>query len=303
MATCLVTPRDNDLFAALARCPLTVRQLLAVSATFAYPFTSERRVQERLQRLCAAGRLRRWFYATAGQGALSYYTLTPEGYRLLHGPDARLPGRGLFGPIGVARQRHSLALAEFLVHLGVSAHRAQVEIGNFHRENEVPVRLGDETLYPDSAFDLIVSEATPFRFALEIDNGTESVRSQESLDTWQRKIAFYERFQDAEPERFRVLAVTTGGRKRVESILQCARNQARNPRRSLVLGVTLAEFQAETEPLTASCFRDHHGRNVSLLPGRQTVILAQERRAPVGAGIAAARVIPSPSCLEPLPQA
>src|SRR5439155_4071866 len=78
MATCLVTPRDNDLFAALARCPLTVRQLLAVSATFAYPFTSERRVQERLQRLCAAGRLRRWFYATAGQGALSYYTLTPE---------------------------------------------------------------------------------------------------------------------------------------------------------------------------------------------------------------------------------
>ena len=137
----------------------------------------------------------------------------------------------------------------------------------------------------------------------EIDNGTESVHSLESLDTWQRKIGFYERFQDAEPERFRVLAVTTGGRKRVESILQCARDQASNSRRSLVLGVTLTEFQAETEPLTAACFLDHHCRNVSLLPGRQPVILAQERRAPVRAGIAAASMLPSPACLEPLPQA
>ena len=264
MAICLVTPRDNDLFAALERCPLTVRQLLSVSATFAYPFTSERRVQERLQKLCAAGRLRRWFYATAGHGALGYYTLSLEGYRLLHGPDARLPGRGLFRQIGVARQRHSLALAEFLVHLGVSAHRDQVEIGNFQRENEAPLRLGNETLYPDSAFDLIASEATPFRFALEIDNGTESVRSLESLDTWQRKISFYERFQDAEAERFRVLAVTTGGSKRLESILSCARSQARNPRRSLILGITLAEFQAETQPLSACCFRDHQGRTESI---------------------------------------
>ena len=95
MATCLVTPRDRDLFVALERSPLTVRQLLKVSTTFVYPFTSERRVQERLQRLCAAGRLRRWFYATAGRGALSYYTLTPEGYRLLHGPEVRPPSRGI----------------------------------------------------------------------------------------------------------------------------------------------------------------------------------------------------------------
>lgn len=72
----LVTPRDRDLFEALDRCPLTVRQLLKLSVTFAYPFTTERRVQERLHQLCAAGRVRRWLYATAGQGALSYYTLS-----------------------------------------------------------------------------------------------------------------------------------------------------------------------------------------------------------------------------------
>src|SRR5713226_23401 len=104
MATlCLVTPRDIDLFQALDRCPLTVRQLLKLSTTFAYPFTTERRVQERLQKLCAAGRVRRWRYATAGQGALSYYTLALLGYRLLQGHDTAPPGRGHFGPVGVAR--------------------------------------------------------------------------------------------------------------------------------------------------------------------------------------------------------
>ena len=92
---CLVTPRDQDLFEALDRCPLTVRQLLSLSATFIYPFTTERRVQERLQKLAAAGRVRRWRYATAGQGALSYYTLSPLGYRLLHGFDTAPSGRGL----------------------------------------------------------------------------------------------------------------------------------------------------------------------------------------------------------------
>ena len=303
MATRLVTLRDNDLFAALERCPLTVRQLLKVSASFAYPFTFERRVQERLQHLCAAGRLRRWFYATDGRGALSYFTLTREGYRLLHGPDARLPGRGLFGPIGVARQRHSLALAEFLVHLAVSAHQVRIEIVNFRRENEASLRMGHETLFPDSAFEVAIPDIVPFRFFVEIDNGTESVRSQQSLDTWQRKIAFYERFQDAHPERFRVLAITTGGRQRVESILQCARNQAGNLRRSLILGITLAGFLAETEPLTASCFRDHHGRSVNLVLGRQPQTVAQNLRAPVRSGIAMASVLPSPACLEPLPQA
>ena len=54
----LVTPRDLDLFQALDRCPLTVAQVLKVSQTFAYPFTTERRVQERLHELVTASRVR-----------------------------------------------------------------------------------------------------------------------------------------------------------------------------------------------------------------------------------------------------
>src|SRR5213593_997136 len=123
---CLVTPRDRDLFRALDRCPLTVRQLLKLSATFSYPFTTERRVQERLHRLVAAGRVRRWTYATAGQGALSYYTLAPLGFRLLHGADAAPSGRGLFGPVAVARQSHTQALAEAIMHLFLGAFRGGI---------------------------------------------------------------------------------------------------------------------------------------------------------------------------------
>src|SRR5258708_4065890 len=76
----LLTPRDLEILTALDHCPLTALQLLRLSQTFVRPFTGERRVRERLHVLCAAGRTRRWQYATAGTGAPGYYTLTPLGY-------------------------------------------------------------------------------------------------------------------------------------------------------------------------------------------------------------------------------
>src|ERR1043166_6261730 len=82
--TALLTARDLDILSALDHCPLTALQLLTLSQTFVRPFTGERRVRERLQVLCTAGRTRRWQYATAGTGAPGYYTLTPLGYELLH---------------------------------------------------------------------------------------------------------------------------------------------------------------------------------------------------------------------------
>ena len=57
---------------------------------------------------------------------------------------------------------------------------------------------------------LVCPDGRAFAFFLELDNSTESIRSQVSLDSWQRKIRFYERYQDAKTERFRVLAITTG---------------------------------------------------------------------------------------------
>jgi len=262
---CLVTPRDQDLFQALDRGPLTVRQLLKLSSTFGHSFTTERRVQERLQRLCAAGRVRRWRYATAGQGALSYYTLSPIGYRLLHGADATISGRGLFGPVGVARQAHTQALAETIVHLFVGANRAGIPIDDFRRENALRLNVGEESLYPDAAFTLPAPTGR-FRFYLELDNRTETVRVGNSLDSWGRKVQFYEKYQDAQADRFRVLAITTGGPERLRHMLDCAEELARNPRRSLIYGITCVDFLRANDPLVSPCFYNHLGQSVALLP-------------------------------------
>src|SRR3989304_3499098 len=83
--TMLVTPRDRQIFRALAHCPLTVGQLLKFSQTFDRPFTSERRLQHRLQLRRGGGGLHRSASAPAAPGARSYYTLSPEGYGIIRG--------------------------------------------------------------------------------------------------------------------------------------------------------------------------------------------------------------------------
>lgn len=261
----LTTPRDMDLLAALERSPLTVQQLLKLSATFAYPFTSERRVQERLQRLVIAGRIRQWFYATAGRGALSYYTLSPLGFRLLHGDDAVLPSRFRFGPVGVARQGHVRALADTVVHLLVAADQAGMAVQHFFPENHLQLQIGTESLYPDTAFDLLLPDRT-YHYFIELDNCSETIYSNELSESWQQKISFYERLQDETAERFRVLAVTTGQERRIDHILQCAAQHARNPRRCTIYGTTLTTFLNEKNPLTNPCFRNHAGKSIALVP-------------------------------------
>src|SRR5688572_17651436 len=81
----LVTPRDFDPFRVLALGPLTASQILKISATFAVPFPSTRRLQRRLHILGVAGLLRQWWYATEGPGGSCYYTLSPQSSRLLCG--------------------------------------------------------------------------------------------------------------------------------------------------------------------------------------------------------------------------
>ncbi|MBI1832253.1 MAG: replication-relaxation family protein [Planctomycetes bacterium] len=293
---CLVTPRDLDLFEALDRCPLTVRQLLKLSATFAYPFTTERRVQERLQCLGAAGRVRRWRYATAGQGALSYYTLTPLSYRLLHGTEAIVTGRGRFQSVGVARQSHTQALADVIVHLVVFAHAAGIPMEEFHRENTIRLTVSDESLYPDGAFTLLPSPQTRFSYFIELDNRTEPVRSGGIPDSWQRKVQFYERYQDKQSERFRVLVITAGGPERLGNMLRCAADVATNPRRSLVYGVTLRDFLAAEDVITAPCFRTPFDLPISLIGPRQS----HRETTFCHPSQAGAPVIASAACLRPL---
>jgi len=280
-----VTDRDLDLLEALDRCPLTARQLLKVSRTFRRPFTSERKARARLQRLRTAGRVRSWPLLVAARGG-NYYTLAREGYRLLYGPAALPPARRSFGPVGVAHQQHTHALAEFIVHAAVGAHEAGVHLGGFCRENSVRLAVGPESLAPDCAFQVQAADGGTFQFFVELDNRSERIRSAKDADSWQRKIRLYEAFQDACPRRFRVLAVCTRGGERLGHILGAAASLARNPARSLFYAISLPEFLHQAAPLTSTCFLDHRGRRVALVPAPLHPLRSRQPAAvPTGGGV------------------
>jgi hypothetical protein len=166
----------------------------------------------------------------------------------------------------VARQPHTRALADFIVHTVVCAHRGDVLIGEFWRENELRLESQSESLYPDCAFQLLAPGDRTFTFYVELDNGTQSVQSPKDRESWERKIRFYERLRDSSGTRFRVLVVSTHSQQRLAHILKTAAALARNPDRSLVYAAGLGEYLAQGEPLTTPCFLDHLGRHVSLVP-------------------------------------
>ena len=254
---------------ALDRCPLTVRQLLKLSETFAdRPFTSARSVQDRLQKLAEAGWVRRWVFATASRsGAPDYAKLTLLGYRLLHGEKAQPPTRRYLSEVGIAHQHHTHRLAEFIVHTAVAAHRVGVAMKNFSRENTLRLEIAQDNLLPDSAFDLVSHDGQAYRFFVELDNGTERVRSEKETESWQRKIRLYEQWQDRiAPQRFRVLVVTTRSRDRLDYILDLASQHARNPKRSLFYAIHLDDYLRLENALCDGGFRDHRGGTAALIP-------------------------------------
>jgi hypothetical protein len=270
MASVIHVPRDIDIYRALDRCPLTARQLLKLSQTFTEPFTSERYVQKRLKALARSGRVLQWPYATAGRGAApSYYTLALLGYRLLYGPEARPRAKRSFAPISLLHHEHTRALAEFIVHTQVAAFHAGVALSGFCRENTVALRVGDQVVYPDGAFQLLPPDGREFSFFVELDNrGQRLTSGSDDAESWEKKIRLYEAFQDICPKRFRVLIISTRETERVEHMLGLACRVARNPDRSLVYAVSLPQYLRGSAAVTTPCFRDHRGGAVVLVPAR-----------------------------------
>jgi hypothetical protein len=263
----LLTTRDVEILGALALCPLTAAQLLAISQTFASPFTGERRLRQRLLQLEDAGRVHRRPYAVADHGVPNYYTLTPLGYRLLRGAEAPSPPKRMFDAVSLSRQHHTRSLADFLVHTVVSAHEAGIGFTNYYRENTLRLAIGEDALFPDAAFTLAERGAS-YVFYVEIDAATERIRSSKETDSWERKITLYNRLQDMSPQSFRVLAVSTRMSERPTHILEATATLVRNPQRPLVYGICLPEYLRQSDPLRAACFRDHLGNPAPLVPKR-----------------------------------
>lgn len=275
MANIVLTARDYRMLQAVERCPLTVRQLKALSVTFPPRFGSDRRLQHRLAQLTRAGLFHRFRYAAMKGSGPFYFMLSAESYRLLHGQDVPLPGPAMFREVGMGRQHHSHRLADFVVRTIVAAHETGVTIENMTRENALRLAVNEESLYPDASFTLSVPGRPPFLFYVELDNSTEVLSSPTQRDSWLKKMRFYESLQDGTPTRFRVLGLITRSNQRVENITMLAASVAANPQRSLFYGVYLPDYLQHATPLAAPLFTDHRGLHVSLIP--QMFVTAEKR--------------------------
>lgn len=276
MATKLVgrftTSRDFELLTALVCSPLTVAQLWKWSQSFAAgAFASQRSVLDRLQKLRLGGWVRRWplaGIASRGGSSPDYYKLTPAGLKLLFGQSAAPPTKHFFAEIAVARHHHTHSLAEFLAATAVAAHRHGFRLHDVHPENTLRLDVNGEQLIPDHRFDLLGTDAR-YRFLIEQDCSTETIRSTKHDDTIHRKLRLHDAHQDIARERHRVVFVTTRSRSRLTNILAAAAAIVRNRDRTLFLGVYLPDYLNASDPVGESLFQDHRGRRLPLIPSRR----------------------------------
>jgi protein involved in plasmid replication-relaxation len=267
---CQITPRDIALFEAIDRHPFTTDQLLQLSCTFAEPFTQERLLRRRLQQLREAGLLQGWPLATVGHGgAPHYWKLTRPGYQWLQGDEVILPSRRYFEAIAPGHHHHTRCLGEFLVRTYVAAHQRGIAVRYFARENSVQLQAGGFTVVPDCAFQLHTPAGRVFHFCVELDNGTERVRSRLDVESIERKLRGYDahqsQFAALDPQRYLVLFVTTRSSDRLTHILDLAAQVMRNPQRTVFVGISLDTYLKCADPFREAVLIDHRGLKRTLI--------------------------------------
>jgi hypothetical protein len=260
----IYTARDQQIHEALALTPLDTQQLLKFSETFDQPFTSDRKLRERLQQLALAGWIHTYRYATTAAGIANYYRLSQTGYRLLNGPDAPLPKQSAFREVSPALQRHTRHLADVIVRTNVQARRLGLQLVEQHGENQLPLTLGERMQKPDYSFRLATRDGE-LTFYDELDEGTEPVSSTRQRESLEARIRFHEDYQNATGERYRVRMFFAKASARMVRFLALARQQAAR-QRVIFLAVLLEDYLKHANPLTASLFIDHNNKLQSLVP-------------------------------------
>ena len=267
----LIGCRDIEVLNALERCPLTVKQIVRLSQSFVSPtFGDEANVRRRLRKLQASGLLNCWQYAIAGDGRSSnYFKLTQEGLRTLHGVNISLPNRRYFEQIRPAHHWHTFCLAEFIVHLSISAKQRGCTIESFARENSIALKSAAGIVYPDAAFLIRRPDGRVFPFCVEVDNSTERVRSKNDVESIERKLRTYDahniQFSAHDPERYVVLFVSTRSQRRLDHILEAARDVTQQPGRTVFTGCTLKSF-CDSDPFVDPVLSTHSHLKRTLIP-------------------------------------
>ncbi|MCA9063813.1 MAG: replication-relaxation family protein [Planctomycetaceae bacterium] len=262
--------RDLEILSALDRTPLTAAQLCLLSSTFSAPFQDVHNLRRRLRRLTESGLLRSWPYALINDGrSPRYFRLTRDGFRLLHGVDAKLPNRRYFEEIRHGHHFHTHAMADVVIHLNLCGHRHGIRMAHFARENSVRFQTAGFTLYPDCAFQLVRADGRVFHFVVEIDNGTERVQTKLDVESIERKLRGYDahnaQFDAHDPERYLVLFITTRSKHRVDNILRAVTAVTQQPGRTVFLATDMKTLQ-QSDPFEVPVFSDHRGLKRTLLP-------------------------------------
>ena len=255
-----ITDRDIDLLIAIDRHPMTTSQLFRLSQSFTQPFSDERLLRRRLAVLRTADLLQNWPLATISNGGLPHYwKLTRDGYRALYGQNVALPKRRYFEQISAGHHHHVRCQGEFLTHLFAMAVRNGVAVHQFARENSVRIECDAGIVYPDCAFQLIRNQQK-YNFVVEIDNGTERVRSTQDTESIQRKLITYEahqrKFKAFDPGRYIVLLITTRSELRISHMLDVAKDVMGDSKRTVFLGCSLDAF-TRSDPFRDDILSDH----------------------------------------------
>ena len=265
-----IGPRDIDILSAIDRCPLTVQQLLKLSQTFEHPFTSSGDLRRRLRILTKASLLSHWTYAIATAGRCpEYFKLSRDGYRQLYGQNAPLPKRRHFEAIRPAHHHHTNSLAEMIVHLSVLSRKHNCRIESYARENSVCLKAEPFTVYPDAAFVIRRADNQTFPFCVELDNGTERIRSKHDVESIERKLRSYDAHQSQfgkfDRDRYLVLFVTTRSQQRLQHMLDLANAVMQQRQRTVFIGTDLTTF-LNGDPFRDAMFCDHRRLKRTLIP-------------------------------------
>ena len=264
----IYTARDQQLHEALALSPLDTQQLLKMSQTFDQPFTSDRKLRQRMLEHVAEGWINVFTYATTTSGKLNYYKLSADGYRLLNGFGGPLPKRCYFREVSPALQRHTRHLAEVIVQTNLHARRSGLRLFDQVGENQQTLSLGARSQKPDYSFRLATREGV-FTYYDELDESTEPITSAKQRESLESKIRFHEDYQNATGERYRVRMIFAKTTARLAQFLQLARTYGTR-QRCIFYAAFLDDYLKHDSPLTGPLFLDHFNRLRSLAPTPET---------------------------------
>ena len=131
-------------------------------------------------------------------------------------------------------------------------------VTEFYPENELKLIVDTAIRQPDCAFSLHVPRGERYQkmnFLIEVDCGTEPLRSARHRESLERKIQFYERYQDAQSKRFRVVFFFTS-RLRLENFVELlGKTNRRKDRQLIYAGVAECVSRRTRCPSLGDCLR------------------------------------------------